>query len=193
MITTALIAVWLSGLLRLRESTARPPSAPNAPSESPRRRLRSDLYNIIADAEVNHDLPKTERVWTASKHRTLGRLARLEAIAETPDDRALVTAARTHADALIALFENEMVPVLRSKAGATALGAEDATAAGEAQAMSVPLKQLTERLQSRNARTNAEFDRTADATMATTFVLSLGDASSPFGLVALLVVSLKRR
>src|SRR5262245_36285681 len=94
-VMTALVVVGLLGFARLQEShRASAGRAESALQVTEAAADGADLYGIIADAEVNLDLEKTQAVWVVARERALARLAQLAALAETADDRQLVARAR---------------------------------------------------------------------------------------------------
>src|SRR6185436_18089293 len=90
-IMTVLVFVCFVGFSKLRESHhATVVRAERALDVTEAASDGAELYNIIADGEVNGDLKKTQATWDASKMRITSRLARLASMAETADDGKLV-------------------------------------------------------------------------------------------------------
>src|SRR4051812_31553624 len=74
--------------------------------------LGAEMYQIIADAEINHALDQTAKDWADKKKEAEQDLANVGATANTDEEKAAMAAAKTAHDRLIAIFENDMLPKL---------------------------------------------------------------------------------
>ncbi len=71
------------------------------------------LYQIVADAQINRDLDKTETDWTEVKTEVFADIEKIVKITDTPEEKKLVEEVFVAAKELVDLFENKMVPVLK--------------------------------------------------------------------------------
>ncbi|MEI9903071.1 MAG: HAMP domain-containing protein [Asticcacaulis sp.] len=72
------------------------------------------LYQIVADAEINHQLDQTATDWAAEKQRTETLFSDLRAQLNDADDKALIDQAETGYKSYVDLFENRMLPALQA-------------------------------------------------------------------------------
>ena len=73
-----------------------------------------DLYAIIADAEINHELAQTEKDWAAETSHASHRLEELDKAATDPDEIAAMKKVHEGYNEFIRIFEKEMMPKLRT-------------------------------------------------------------------------------
>ncbi len=82
--------------------------------------LGAHMYQIIADAEINRDLPTTAKDWAAQKAAAEAALAKIAAAAgETAQKSALEAASKDYVE-VVRLFEQEMLPKLQATPEMTA-------------------------------------------------------------------------
>eukprot|EP01042_Synura_sphagnicola_P034292 gene34292-43988_t len=74
------------------------------------------LYQVIADAEINHELSATQTDWAAEKARTEAMYKTLGEQLTEADDKALLAQSYTGYQAYVALFEQKMMPALQVNA-----------------------------------------------------------------------------
>ncbi|MBB6254628.1 methyl-accepting chemotaxis protein [Nitrospirillum iridis] len=72
----------------------------------------NDLYAIVADAEINHNLDDTRKDWAAKKAEIQGMFKDLHTMADLPAEKAALDGAETALRDYIAIFEQQMLPVL---------------------------------------------------------------------------------
>jgi methyl-accepting chemotaxis protein len=76
--------------------------------------LGAEMYQIIADAEINRALDETAKDWADKKTEAEQDLAKVGATANTEAEKAAMAEAKAAYDRLIATFENEMLPKLKA-------------------------------------------------------------------------------
>jgi len=81
--------------------------------------LGAELYQVIADAEINRQLDQTAKDWAADKQDAEARLEEIAKLATTDEQRANVAAAKSAYDNAVALFEQQMLPKLKATEGLT--------------------------------------------------------------------------
>ncbi|WP_044560060.1 methyl-accepting chemotaxis protein [Azospirillum sp. B4] len=72
----------------------------------------NDLYAIVADAEINHDLVETRKDWAAKKADIQSMFKDLRAVADLPEEQAALDGAEAGLAEYIAIFEQQMLPAL---------------------------------------------------------------------------------
>jgi methyl-accepting chemotaxis protein len=76
--------------------------------------LGAEMYQIIADAEINRALDQTAKDWADKKAEAEQDLADVGATATTDEEKAAMADAKAAQERLIAIFENEMLPKLKA-------------------------------------------------------------------------------
>ena len=76
--------------------------------------LGAQFYRIIGDAVINRDLAAAEQDFSALRAEAAADLDRLAAEADTDPERRAIADARKGIEAIVALFESRLMPVLRS-------------------------------------------------------------------------------
>ncbi|ESQ84645.1 hypothetical protein AEAC466_06230 [Asticcacaulis sp. AC466] len=72
------------------------------------------LYQIIADAEINHELDQTQTDWAKEKSQTEALFADLRNQLKEADETVLLEQAMAGYRSYINMFESEMMPVLKA-------------------------------------------------------------------------------
>ena len=75
----------------------------------------SQLYQVIADAEINMDLEQTDKDWAEIRAKADSRLAQIAGLVDTDDERARVQSAQAHAREVARLIDEEMLPTLKAE------------------------------------------------------------------------------
>jgi methyl-accepting chemotaxis protein len=106
-------ALWtIDDMRRMQDEGAT--SYQNAVDATEAAALGAEMYQIIADAEINHALDQTAKDWADKKTESEQDLAHVGATANTDAERAAMADAKAAHDRLIAIFENEMLPKLKA-------------------------------------------------------------------------------
>jgi methyl-accepting chemotaxis protein len=106
-------ALWtIDDMRRMQDDGAT--SYQNAVDATEAAALGAEMYQIIADAEINRALDQTAKDWADKKTEAEQDLAKVGATADTEAEKAAMTEAKTAHDQLIATFENEMLPKLKA-------------------------------------------------------------------------------
>jgi methyl-accepting chemotaxis protein len=79
--------------------------------------LGSELYEVVADAEINRDLGATDKAWAAAKTNTDKVFSDLAVSADTPGEKGDLSQAKSSYGEIVSLFETKMVPALRQTQG----------------------------------------------------------------------------
>ena len=81
--------------------------------------MGAELYQIVADGEINLNLAETRKDWAEERRQAEAKFSSVETIATTDEERSLLRDARQHYTAMVDLFEKEMLPVLEKEGRAT--------------------------------------------------------------------------
>ncbi len=120
------------------------------------------LYQIIADAEINHQLTQTRSDWAAEKQKTESLFTDMASQISAPEDKALLDQARSNFHAYTDMFEQKMLPVLDANAEMTPeIRALDGDIDEACQKMVKPLLSLAQDSETRATAADAKFDNTS--------------------------------
>jgi methyl-accepting chemotaxis protein len=81
--------------------------------------MGAQLYEVIADAEINRQLDQTAKDWADSKQLAEAKLDEIAKAADTDEERAEAATAKDAYTKLVALFEQQMLPKLKATDGMT--------------------------------------------------------------------------
>ena len=76
--------------------------------------LASELYQVVADAEINQDLTATEKDWAAKTAEAKQDLAKIAGYATNDEQKQRVESAKKAYAEIVKIFETEMLPALRA-------------------------------------------------------------------------------
>lgn len=79
-----------------------------------------ELYQVIADAVINRDLAKTAKDWAEIKVEVLKDSDMIIKLADTPEEKKLAEEVKVAVQEVVSIFENKMLPALKSTDGITA-------------------------------------------------------------------------
>jgi methyl-accepting chemotaxis protein len=106
-------ALWtIDDMRRMQDEGAT--SYQNAVDATEAAALGAEMYQIIADAEINRALDQTAKDWSDKKTEAEQDLATVGATANTEAEKTAMAEAKSAHDQLIATFENEMLPKLKA-------------------------------------------------------------------------------
>ena len=78
--------------------------------------IDDELYEVIANAVINRDLPKSEQEWAACKKESMEKLLNVVKAAETAEEQADVREAEQALNDIIHIYEQDIQPLLRKGA-----------------------------------------------------------------------------
>ena len=78
------------------------------------------LYQVIADAEIKRDLGKTSKEWAEKKSEVLNNIDKVIKVADTPEEKKLADGVKTAVQEVVTIFEEKMLPSIKTSAGITA-------------------------------------------------------------------------
>ena len=125
------------------------------------------LYQVIADAEINHQLDQTATDWQAEKTRTEALFTDLRGQLSDADDKALLDQAEAGYKTYAAEFENDMLPALQASPDLTPdIRTLDGKIDSACDAMTTPLKALAGNADGKAEAADLQFDTLAGKILA---------------------------
>jgi methyl-accepting chemotaxis protein len=145
------------------------------------------LYQIVADAEINHQLDQTRQDWAAEKRRTESMYADMRRQLSSPDDLQKLDDSYKGYHSYIDLFENRMMPALVASDQMTpAIRDLDGQVDGARDQMQTPLAALSTSAERAAQTADDAFD--ASALRAGLLTVSAGLAALLIGSVLNLLI-----
>ncbi len=120
--------------------------------------IGENLYLIIANAVINRDMATTERLWAAAKIENLEKLQQVALAADTSEEESKVREAREGFEDIIRIFEQEMLPLVRSGAVVPGpLADVDARIDAKIEAIALALQSVARSMSAENLNASKEF------------------------------------
>jgi methyl-accepting chemotaxis protein len=133
-----------------------------------------EIYQVIANAELNLDFQATQRDWAAVKKMTETDFSELSAALDTPEEKQWLQEYQTAYTAITGLFESKMLPALIK---ANASTAETLALDGEIDkyvtAMQAPMDKISGALAAESAVADKEYDQTRQQTITISIVVGI--------------------
>jgi methyl-accepting chemotaxis protein len=76
--------------------------------------IAARMYSVVADAEINRDIPQTKKDWAEVKADSLKKIDETAKIATSSEEQQLLQTAKVALTEYIAVFENGMLPLLEN-------------------------------------------------------------------------------
>jgi methyl-accepting chemotaxis protein len=136
--------------------------------------LGFEIYAVFADTIINQNLVEAEKAWQEIKKTATDDLREVEKVTDTPEEKALIKEALLAQEKLVALYENELLPL--AKAGKYA-DPEVKNIDGKADALVVEmqdkLRKISKSLEKESAEGDAAFDKTASRALMLSVMASI--------------------
>ncbi len=146
--------------------------------------IGEDQYLIISNALVNRDMAKSERDWNVGKSENRAKLRKVAADADTPEEKSKVMEARDAFEEMILIYEQEMLPLLKSGSPVTAQLAEiDARIDRKIETIDLALQRVAQSMSDDNQRTAKEFHDVLANTIRSGLFISLA------GVIAAIIIA----
>lgn len=156
--------------------------------------LGAELYHVVADAQINLTFDETRSNWSVVRKAAEGRLAQIEPLLQSPEERALLQDAKTHYTALVAIFEREMLPALEREHKATDATRQcDVRIDEQATGLDDNLKKLAAALKQLSDADTREFQAQYASTQRTVTWMGAAGVAVMLGFGMLVVVRVNRR
>ena len=166
------VTLGLATLRDLQEEAAQ--RAQDAVLSTNLRNIGPRMYQVVADAVINRNLEETQKDWLAVKKEVIAERTQLSKIADTDEERRWMEDFGKHIDEFVDLFENKLLPFLKSgQVDENAIRAMDdvmdtAVAAAKENAEKIYLSIVTEAESS-----DRELDETGRSTSQWTWAIGL--------------------
>ena len=134
----------------------------------------AELYQVVADAQINQKFAETHENWTAMTKTADKRLAAIGAIVKTDEERAALDEATTHYRGMVQAFEGEMLPLLeKTHKLSEATQRLDDKVDEEAAGMAEPLQKLAANMKDESTKASGAFAASAASTQRIALITSL--------------------
>lgn len=148
--------------------------------------IGDEMYVVIANAVINHDLARSEKEWAACKKEGLEKLLKVAEVCETPEEKANVREAEQAINDIIRIYEQEMLPLIRAVATVPGpISSVDAQLDKRIAAIDVTLEWVARSMSEKNQRAAREYDVILRQTRGFGFAVSLAGILAAIGITAL--------
>ena len=153
----------------------------------------SELYMVVANAELVLDFQQTQKDWDAAKKMTDEDLAAVMQDADTADKKEGITLANNNYKQIVDHFENKLIPALKAAQTSTqeTLGI-DAQITGYLKSMQKHMDQYNSLLQAERTRGDLELDTARQNVLATALAAGLAGTILSLALGLLISLSITR-
>lgn len=135
--------------------------------------MGAKLYQVVADAIINRDLSNSQRAWDDTKADFNKDISDLDKIVDTEAEKDLLKEAKTHVDGLIALYENEMLPLLKTDGAMEVIRKIDAKFDEKLVGLAAPINKLVESIEAENSVADKVFDSTTTSVFSVSIIVNI--------------------
>ncbi len=155
--------------------------------------MAHDLYAVVADTAINLNFTESQARWQDVKTEAARDLAKLEGIADTPEEKDQVGRARAAFEQIVSLYEGRILPMLTAARAVTPeVSALDAQLDSQVKAMKAAAVTVVASIEKENERGDAAFDARATSASWWAAVLSVTGLGSLTVIVVLLVRDIRK-
>jgi methyl-accepting chemotaxis protein len=149
------------------------------------------LYQIIADAEINRDLDASAKLWAKKKAEVLASVDQVLKNADSPQERQLAEATRTAVSNAVRIYEDSMLPALKSGEGISpAIRDLDDKIDKQVEQVEVNMDKIVASRQQKTKAADAQFDLNIRNTIVHGLTLGLAGILLQAGLAGWLLRSI---
>ena len=195
LVGAALVATFETGIRNLvKQQAEASENAATALKFTETAAMGAQLYQVVADGEINLNLGQTKADWAQMRRTAEERLATVEKLAKTTEEQDLLRTAREHFTTLVSMFESELLPTLERDGAASAQSREiDGRIDEQAAAMANALVKLSQINTSEAEAAQAAFDAREASTQRLALMTMLAGVIAAFVLAVVVVRSVSRR
>jgi len=135
--------------------------------------MGTKLYQVVADAIINKDLNNSQRVWNETKADVQKDIADLEKIVDTGTERDLLKEAKEHIDEFIALFETEMLPLLKADGSIEDIQKIDAKFDEILVGLDTPITKIVTFIEAENSAADKVYDSTTTSVFTISIIVNI--------------------
>ncbi len=151
------------------------------------------LYQIVADAVINRDLPDTEKKWSAKKAEVLKNVEAVLKAADTQDEKKLADEVKSAATEIISLFETKMLPLLKSSEGITSdLKELDGKIDAQVSRIESAMDKVVASLEKEMKEADEQFDATIRRSITHAILIGIAGILFQIGLAGWLLTTIMR-
>ncbi|MCX6080490.1 MAG: methyl-accepting chemotaxis protein [Chloroflexi bacterium] len=131
-----------------------------------------ELYQVIADTELNLDFQNVQTRWNTAKAMSIQDLEAVSQIADTPDETAWAKEANAGYTQIVDLYENKMLPALKAANASTPETLKmDAEMDTYISAMTNPLTKFSDSLAAESIKGDEDFDTQKNGVVNASFIV----------------------
>ena len=146
-----------------------------------------ELYQVIADTQINLDFEDAAKEWEAAKAMTDKDMDLMSKAVDTPQEEAWLIEANAGYDQIVNLYENEMLPALKAANASTAETQKmDGEMDGYISAMQVPLVKISDSLSAESIKGDEDFDTAYTGVISASIIIGVIVALAAFWIGILL-------
>ena len=146
-----------------------------------------ELYQVIADTQINLDFEDAAKEWEAAKAMTDKDMDLMSKAVDTPQEAAWLIEANAGYDQIVNLYENEMLPALKAANASTAETQKmDGEMDGYISAMQVPLVKISDSLSAESIKGDEDFDTAYTGVISASIIIGVIVALAAFWIGILL-------
>ena len=194
-VSAALVATFEIGLRTLdKQHVNTTASAQAALSVTEAASTGSELYQIVADAQINQLFDETRKDWPEMRRTADERFAKVEQLVTTSEGKSHLDAAHQHYVAMADIFEKELLPTLQKERRLTeATRQMDGRIDEEAAALADNLRQVAAGMQRDSEAQSQAFLATEATTQRMTLIMVVVGLGVSIGLGAIVVLGVNRK
>lgn len=131
------------------------------------------LYVAVADAIINRDFTQTQKDWNETKTDANGDMANLEKVVDTQIERDYLKEFREHINEFTTIFENEMMPLLKSDAPMADIQKVDDKFDNLLNQMDIPMTKMVASIEAENKAADIIFDETSSKVLVISIIVNI--------------------
>ncbi|MBK8421939.1 methyl-accepting chemotaxis protein, partial [Candidatus Villigracilis saccharophilus] len=146
-----------------------------------------ELYQVIADTQINLDFEDAAKEWDTAKAMTDKDMDLMSKAVDTPQEEAWLIEANAGYDQIVNLYENEMLPALKAANASTAETQKmDGEMDGYIAAMQAPLVKISDSLSAESIKGDEDFDTAYTGVISASIIIGVIVALAAFWIGILL-------
>lgn len=151
------------------------------------------LYQIIADAVINQDMVKSKALWNKEKPLKLELMEKIISNADTPKEKKWASESKVALDGFISVFENEMLPVLKSSNFTVGkISIFDSKLDGYAENITEALGKYSSSLESESVSADDTFDAARTSAITMNMLIAIVASVLMIGLCLFIILSITK-
>jgi methyl-accepting chemotaxis protein len=154
--------------------------------------IGATMYQVVADAVINHNLNETQKNWDAAKQESLEITKQLSERADTTEEKQWIAEGDKALQAFVALFENRMLPLLKEDGSISKIREIDGLLDEQVGILSESMHKYMNSMQQEATEADELFDAVGDRTITMSMVIGGVLLALLLGLSYWILVSITR-